>query len=170
MNHSANAWRHNEKPNCQSYWEHNTQMQKSLQESANFYRAWRWSWGRRESISRADHKTNPFHWVSVVGILSALHCCCMADDIPTGHSWKLFLRAGIEESVLGYPMVQSQAEFPISHHPKPGPDRIQVRSFQVSSFWGQTVFVTSMRRLSSQFALAVRSRPTPNSQSFSISF
>jgi hypothetical protein len=47
-------------------------MQKSLQESANFYRSLAMVVGRRESISRADRKTNPFHWVSVAGMLSAL--------------------------------------------------------------------------------------------------
>jgi hypothetical protein len=86
MSHSANARRHSEKPNCQNYCEHNnTQMQKSLQESANFYRSLAMVVGRRESISRADHKTNPFHWVSVVAIpLSALHCC--------GHTQRAFVK------------------------------------------------------------------------------
>jgi hypothetical protein len=66
-------------------------------------------------------------------------------------------------------MVQSQAEFPVSHHPKPGPDRFQVRSFQVSFFFGVKRFCHFDATLSSQFALAARSQlPTPNQHIFLI--
>jgi hypothetical protein len=137
MSHSANAWRHNGKPNCQNYCEHNTQMQKSLQESANFYRSLAMVVGetREHFTGRPQNKSVSLGFSGRYPIRFAL----LWHDIPTGHSWIFFLRAGIEDSVLGYPMVQSQAEFPISHHPKPGPDRFQVRSFQVSLFWGQPV-------------------------------